>query len=351
MSIESVIEGSIAAASDEGIVSDGGADPVDVVTEPVVEGADPVVEPVAETDEVAKYLESEGIKAQVEGKRENRIPYSRVTAMIKKREQKILDAHKAELEKTSTPFNPMVEAAKRAGIEPSVYAQNLLAMERLAQTDPDRYIQVLAAVSPAFKKFIREHPEGAVTKPAVADTDPKPAPDAKYADGSVGYSAEGFEKVLQWQQRQTEKVVTERLEKQIAERFGPMEQRYKSEQEQAKLAPIVQGRIDEAYRVWGKDNINANAAAINKLLADNDGQMGRPFMDFPTAVQQIMVPTLQPNRERMRAELLAEINKTSAGRAAAATRAVPAMKSGADDPAVPRSMEDLIRDSLRAAGI
>ncbi len=302
------------------------------IAEAVVETPPDLEQPVVEADPLSKELEELGLKAPVAGERENRIPYSRVKKIIENSRKKLAEANAAALAERD---GKLTESEKRL--------QNMDAVDRLIASDPDRYLGMLAALHPAYKKYLGGG--AAEVKPApVAASEPAPQPDARFEDGSIGYSAEGLQKLLEWQARQVESRVTKQIEETYTKRFGPIEQNWKSQQLINEKLPGIRQQIDTAKKTWGKafedDYGKDEDSEILAVMKANDGRNGRPFMTFEAAVDRVLVPRALADRNAMRADLLKEIND----RPKAAAKGSPAAVSGADATG-PRSTEDIIREA------
>lgn len=262
----------------------------------------------AEPDAVDKELEALGIKAPKEGERENRLPHSRIKALFGKAQKKWTDDHAAELKERDTKIQAADERL-----------QNMDNVDRLIATDPDRYIGMLAALHPAhYKKYLTpgavEKPaEGA--KPAVAtDLGPRPAPDAKFPDGSSGYSEEQHEKLLTWVATKARQEATADAKAEMDRRLGPIEKERESSQALQAQVPIVRAQVAKVKETWGADLVDKHEAAIVAVMKAN------PTMSVGDATAQVLVPLTRADRNTMRAELLAE----TAARPAAARQAAPA---------------------------
>jgi hypothetical protein len=342
MSVEDIIRSSIAEASDEPQADTSDESGAEVVAEPVVEATEEVVvEPVveaktpAEVDELAAELEALGIKAPKEGERENRLPYSRVKKIIANSRKKLQEANAAEIKTRDEKY---AAAEKRL--------KDFDAADHLSKTDAKKYLELLAVLNPEFKQFLGGQQQPAVVKPAEVKPDPAPGPDATFADGSKGYSAEGLERLREWDRRQA----VQEAQKLFDARLAPIEQANKSREEQQRAyeyrqaqIPVINGQIANASKTWGKafDDDYAKQregkSEILKYMQEN------PNVPFDTCVAHVLLPKVQANRDTMRADLLKEIN---ARPKAAVKTPVAAVKAGAVDPNEIRTTEDVIRESI-----
>jgi hypothetical protein len=325
--ITAAIEASVASASEPAetpeVVDDGGSETPEVVAEEVVSPSaeKPAVEAV---DPLTKELEDLGLKEPKAGERENRLPYSRVKKIVENARKKQIEAHTAAL-KTEQEKYTKAEARLK----------NLDNWDRLIANDPDRAISELARLHPTlYQKFLTP-PVAAEVKQTVVD-DPKPSPDWKYEDGSLGYSPEGQQKLLEWNSRETERRVTKNIQDSYDKRFGPMEKQWQAQQVHNQNLPKVRAQIQASQQTWG-ELFTKNEPEILAYLEAN------PQVSFADCVAAVLVPKVQVNRDSMRADLMKEIN----ARPAAARRAAPVAAVAAAASTEPRSMEDVIKESIK----
>lgn len=307
----------------EGVVADTPA--AEVVPEPVPE-------PPAALSEAEKMLADAGIKAPKAGERENRIPYSRTVKIIENALKKQTAGH-------TTALNEVQSKVQAYEGELATFRN----ADRLATQDPDRYMQMLATVNPAYKRFLQP---AADAKPAAAATTaalgPAPGPDVKFSDGSLGYSPEQMQKREDWLVAKAQADAVAAVRAEYDKRLGPIEAERKAREAEAARLPEIQKTIAEVKDQWGDEfpkEGSAEEKAIVKLLNEN------PRMSFATAVSRVMVPKLRADREKQRMELLEEMK----GREKAAAKGAPAAVKGVGDPNAPRSTEDIIRQAI--AGI
>lgn len=308
-----------------------------------VEGAKPA------EDEFAKKF---GISATGVTGRENRIPYSRVKKIVEKNERDVVARVTKELE---DKYNPQITETGTKIQDYESRLQRVAQFEQVMTTNPREFLGMLSGL-PAYKEFFEfvnkalEGQPGAgaaaadpgkATQPAAGAADPMPEPDKVLADGSRVYSMDGLKSLMEWQGRQVEQRVNSGWEKKVNERFGPIEQAYKSQEYMAKLVPQIDAQIAEA-RKW--PNFNELEQDIVKLL--NENQQLSLEGAYVKAYQATVVPKLTTDRNKIRSEVLAEIKKQPAVTAAPA--GVPRTKQA---PTGPRSTEDVIKASLEEAGL
>src|ERR1035437_5189379 len=327
-------------SSDGSTHSGGGTKPdASVPVAGATETTTGVGESVKPADDLAKELEDLGLKPPKDGERENRLPYSRVKKIVENSRTKLTAGFTTQLAERD---------AKVTAAEAKV--ANMAAIDNLISTDPDRYIGMLAALHPdKYKKFLDTgftgKPAPPPVSPPVVLTTPRPTPDLKYEDGSLGYSPQQHEKLLDWIAADAENKAYARDDAEMTKRFGGIEQKYKNDQTTAALLPGVNAQLEWGKQTWGKlfeDDYKLDSKS--EVLAYMRSHKGVPF---EACVSAVLLPKVQADRTRMRAELLTKINarpRAAARSTPAATTTTPAV-TGARDP------EDVIRDAISAAGL
>lgn len=284
-----------------------------------------------EAELLAQELEELGIKAPKPGERENRIPHSRTV--------KIFGNAKKKWE--TTVLQPALKERDTKLAEASERLTRIDAVEHLISTDPDQYLKELAAVNPAYQKFLSPSTEKPEVETVPAD-DPRPAPDAKFPDGGVGYSEEGLQKLLDWTRRQAERAVEGRVSKELDKRLSPFERDREAQQFITRTGPIIRAQIATVAKRWGPlFDDPANQAEITKLMATDKS------ITLDGAAATVLIPKLQSDRNKIRAELLKEINT----RPAAASHSTAVATGGKADASAPRSIEDVIIGEIDRSGI
>ena len=302
-----------------------------LVTEPGTETPS-VLEP---QDELTAELEALGIKVPREGERENRLPYSRIKKIFGNAQKKWVADHANEITERETR---LTKAQERL--------QNMDNVDRLIEADPDRYIGMLAALHPEkYKKFISSTSQETREQPQkVVPTEPMPQPDTKFDDGSVGYSPEGLNALMDWRDKQTEQRVTAKLEEAYTKRFGPIEREWQSNKVIQEQIPHVKAQTESARKRWGslfeaEERLDMQSPLL-KYMQDN------PQISFDAACADYFLPKIRTGRETMRSELLKEINE----RPKAAVKSVPGITSESKSATGPRSIEDIIAGVAASLG-
>jgi hypothetical protein len=280
-------------------------------------------DPAAPTEQVDKKL---GIPSHTNG-RENRIPYSRVKKIVEGAEKKAIEPLQAKL----AEYEPRVK-------EYEARLQRVAEFEQVMVNDPPRFFDMLATI-PAYQGFFQmlnqlqqqAQTTAQATPQTVAD-DPMPGPDD--AENGV-YTLDGLNKLLDWQKRQAKNEVL----KEVESKYEPIRQQYETQQRLNKLVPVVENQIKEA-RTWEK--FNENEDKIVQFLNAN------PNASLETAYRVVVLPQLKADRDATRKQVLAELQKAPVAATSVAARPqrpVEQVNQG------PRSMEDVILEQIRAAGL
>ncbi len=316
--------------------ADTSADP-DPDKEPVVPEVDPatgkpkVEEKPVEKDELTKELEALGLKEPKEGERENRLPFKRVKKITENYGKKVAAKYEAEL----TPLKAEVETLRTV-------KTSVANVDRLIASDPDRYITMLAGIHPEYKKFLqggkvegKGSAEPVVDK-AVAALGERPKPDAKFEDGSEGYSPAQHEKLLDWVAAKARAEAVADTKAELDKRFGPIEKERKGREE---LNQRVEGVRQEAAQIRDMYGADVVAKYEDKIVAH---MKANPTMGARQAAREVIMPALQADRNKMRTEILAE---TAARPKAASKTPVGQTKKTADEDG-PRSLEQVIAEAV-----
>lgn len=291
--------------------------------------------PVEDDDEDSLFSKRYGVTGKSVTGGENRIPYSRVKKIVAKSEKEAAAKLKAELEGTYTP--------KLAEFETKVrdYEERLgkvAQFEHILENDPKQFLTMLSQV-PAYKEFFAyidrlSAGQGAGRpNPSPGNAgipEGMPQPDVPQPDGSSVYSMEGLQKLLEWQAKQVE----DRVQKQVTQRYAPIEQEWKTQQNMAKMAPIIQKQLEDA-RTWPQFTEN-EGEILQALKADRN-------ISLEGAYRKVVFPKLQASRDEMRTSILAEIKARPQSTAVggASTKPVPSVPGK-------RSLEEVILEQVNA---
>lgn len=292
--------------------------------EKVVEKPAEVKPKTPEEEQFEKDLAELGIKAPKDGERENRLPHNRVQKIVQNYGKKLTERHTAVL------------AAKEAEYAPyKATAENTAKVDQLIETDPDRYIGLLAAMHPdKYGKFVKGgQVEGktAEVKPSEALTKlgPRPVADHKFDDGSMGYTPEQHDKLLDWVAAKARIDTEAAVEEKFTKRFGPIEQAFNSVQARNAAIPKVKAEVQAVRETWGAELVDKHEEKIVETMKKN------PTWTPAEAASAVLVPILRADRNKMRTELIDEANKRPAAsvrQPASATTVETTKTEGSGDP-------------------
>lgn len=297
-------------------------------------------------DEYDLLCDELGFRAPKPGQRENKIPVSRVRARVK-------TAIKKYAEKFGLERNELTGKVSAADAELQTFRRvdQAIAAGAVDPAAARRYIEMLAAVHPAYKVFLGGS-EGGVTAAAVPqalkDLGPKPGPDLKYDDGTVGFSPEQLEKRDEWLAASAEIRGYERSKKEFETRFGPMESEHRQRLTAQQEAPKVLARISAIREQWGEPFLAQERMETAQKGSSDIAkyQAAHPGVPFEQVVAAVLLPKLRADRTTMRADIIRELNgkkkaaKPSVGQATRTTA-----------PAGPKSTIDIINEELDRAGL
>jgi hypothetical protein len=256
-----------------------------------------------------------------------------------------VNRHKAILQGQRTRYeNQIRERDQKLSTYESPEVQQKLQAVEIADTHPELFVEVLVA-DPKLRPLFEKHfsagaangaPSGMAPAPPAA-VGGRPGPDYVAPDGTVGFTPQGFEAVLEWERQQARKEFEATLE----ERLKPVqpllsreENRQKFEQERA----AKQQEIDEAIASWPgfKDNLSDVLAFFQRPENARKNLMN--------AYVSVVVPKMQQNEADVRARVIKEMS----GKSAAVIRPpspAPAQSGGVQTTA------QIIAERSRAAGL
>lgn len=251
--------------------------------------------------------------------RENRIPYSAVKRIVGNAEKRAVEtALKEPTEKLKT-----YEAR----------LSNIDNLGKIAETDPDRFIAILAKNNKAYEKYLQP----AAVQPAVPAkptdlNEPMPQPDVELADGTRSYSLEGLQKWGEWRDRQTEA----RLDAKFGKRVEPFERAEAGRKALAESAQRIEAQLKEA-RQW--PGFTDHEKAIGEYLVQN------PKHSLDAAYRAVVIPKFRSDRDAMRADILKELEKRATSTAVQPKTPVVPKEVEETDPDA--RIEAVIRNSIK----
>jgi len=295
-------------------------------------------------DALVKELAEFGIHAPKPGQKENRLPYSRMVKIFGNAKKKWEAGQVGTLQAKDQQLSSQTERLK-------AYE----AADRLIETDPDRYIRTLAVLKPEkYGKFVAG--AGAATpaaapagggQPAAKDAPPMPGPDVRYNDGSVGYSPEQLQKRDEWLMDRAAERAEAKVKAEYEARFGPMERNFHAQALISQNLPRIQSRLKDMRERWGDLFTSDEAQGEKSEVLTYMRQTGVPL---EVACTHILMPKLRKQsddaEQRGREKAMKELQKRpAAAETAPGGGKKPVQKAG------PRSTEEVIRDSMRQAGM
>ena len=296
-------------------------------------------EPPSVDDTFAKEW---GISPQMSSGRENRIPYSRVKTMVEKAQKKALEPVTAQLTEVQGKVSDYETRLAKVG-----------EFEHILMNDPQKFMNILATI-PAYKPLFdilqakigeaSAPPPTPQPVPQGSPQDEMPAPDQKLADGTLVYSMDGLKALMAWERQEAKKEAVA----EISQRYQPFEEEVTrtrherlAQEHLNQLIPQIQSQIAEA-RTWPQfnDHEPAIVAALN----------ANPMLDLKGAYIQVVMPKLHaglaPARDKMRAELLKEIQAAPTG----PTSAPSGRSRPGAEPTGRRTTEEIIAESIKHLG-
>lgn len=286
--------------------------------------------------------------------RENRIPYSRVKKIAdnsaKEAVTKAQEGWTKGLETTHVPVARYQELnAKVTDYESRL--QGVARYEDILQNKPIEFLKKLVQM-PQYAAIFNQQQQTDQAQPqqsqAQVNNDPMPQPDQDGGNGNLVYSMDGLNKLLDWNARQAENRVLQKMES----RYKPLEDDYKRYQQVQQVMPAVQQQIADA-RTWKL--FNENEGEIVKILQQYpDASLERAYqhvvwpklqaeLDGARSEQETLKTSAKADRDKIRAEVLAELK--------AAPRSTSATTTGTQGRQVSsggsRSLEDIIKESIK----
>lgn len=312
------------------------AAPASVSTDGAIPAAPGATPPV--TDAVASAAATpaeetlETLKAELAGKRDNRIPYSRVTKIVENAEKKVEARVRAEID------------AEVAEFRTPEFKQGVTAM-KVADENPEQFLVALSKVDPRYAELLAgskvlggaSGKRPAAEPPAVEAQDVEP--DIQLTDGTLGFSADAQRKreVLMRQQMKAE--------------FDAMLAEVRKE-----VDPIVKDRRIADLRSSAETRVAAQIKKAESLpgFQEHRGEIAARFAEstkrgesltLQDAYIEIVVPKLNRSEADVRAKVIEEMRKApaAAGRVGATAAPKPTVEVQSDvDP-----IEAAIRASIR----
>jgi hypothetical protein len=244
----------------------------------------------------------------------------------RERHEQILTGLREEHEKTIQTLKTDYEQQLGA-------ARTQLQLLDIADKDPDRFLDALAQADPRYaERLAFRRTNGNGHAPASPQPEPgaeMPLPDGTLGDGTGGYTMDGIRALLDWQAAQVRRDIEQKLE----QRYGPVLQKHEADAALQAATTRVAAKLQDAIQNW--DGFAEAQGDIAKALRAD------PRLDLFGAYRQVVFPKLKADRDRIRSEVLAEIQ----GKPLKVSATTPA---GSPPPsAVSGDLQSVIRDAIR----
>jgi hypothetical protein len=301
-----------------------------------------VAAPGAKPDAAAEddFAKKFGLQSQSVTGRENRIPYSRVKKIVTKAEKDAEARVRKEFEGT---LNPRITEFETKVKDYEGRLEKVAQFENILENDPKTFLSMLSQI-PAYKEFFDFVAQAANAQPTEQAAQPDPNAGMPQPDQPDGlYSMDGLKKLLDWQAAQVEA----RTIAQVEQRYKPIEQAWQSQEQMARIVPVVEKQIAEA-RTWDKFT-DLEPRIVEMLKADKNITLERAYLKAYQEAVATERQTLSADRNKIRTEVLAEIKKKPVAPAAPTGTARPAKPGAADQGN--RSIEEIIAASIEEAGL
>ncbi len=276
--------------------------------------------------------------AEAPKKKRGPIPYDRHEAVLTKARNEAKAAQEA-LQKQVEEYKGRYESDE---------IKNQLAWLNLLGTDPKKAVEILRQAAPDRFSNLTWAEQQAAAAQAAEQAAPAPAaaempqPDALLPDGTLGYSAEGAQKLLDWRMAQERAAFQQEL-KVLRDEVKPITVEHKAraafDQSVQKMRPV----LENARKTW--DGFTENEAEIRQKLAENQ------TWSLDDAYRAVVVPKLKTNRDTIHAEerkrILDEMNQRGKAKGVLPGQA-PAAAAGAADK-TERTTADIVRAAIQAA--
>jgi hypothetical protein len=266
------------------------------------EPSTPTTEQATESAVVAEGAQDPALAAEdtedVVADRAGRIPLDRHKA--------VLTRHRREAETRQKELEAKLEGYKK--YDDPVVGQKL-AVAELIESNPELLLQVLRQderyaklLTPAQAAVVAE-----VAKEQAAD-DARPEPDLQTPDGMLIYSDKAQAKLDEWRERQFEK----KLQAEFEKRLSPIEKERQEREKQVQSERLWQESLQTQRQVL------TDARANWELFKESEGEIkamlakpGNERMSLERAYQLVVMPKIKADRESIRKDLIAEMNKAT----------------------------------------
>jgi hypothetical protein len=336
--ITAAIESSIADSAPEPVLADSDPIPGDDASDAAPETAEPELDPDAEPpsdEEAAPAAEAAPVVADAKPKKRGVIPLDR--------HQAVLTKARREAEAKATELQQRIDALSRYE-SPEYQAQSQFL--QILESDPARAVAILQQVDPARFGKLSWAEQQAVAQAVAEQAAPEapaglPDPDALLPDGTLGYSAEGAQRLIDAKMAQ-ERAKVEKELKALRAELSPIKEEREARQAYSQALSRQSVKLTEARTNWPE--FTTHEAEIKTALEQH------PTWGLEEAYRAVVVPKLVPNREAIRTEerrkLIEEMNAKSKARTMAPGQQPAASAHVAEHESSDDRMTAIIKNSL-----
>lgn len=280
----------------------------------------------------------------------SRVPYSQLHKVVTEREKKLNESH------TGVVKGYTDQISERDGRFAEVKK-----VEDLIRDDPKHYVKTLADIFPdtygkMFAPILTNGAAGEAALLEVVDPGPKPEADLKLANGDMTYSVDGYQKLMEWQQKVTEQNMLKRFQPHL-DFVKSQEAAAAKKQKEDLAAQHKQKGVETSQKAlaevdtweFGKENKDAILAEAAKLPEHYDAETALNIA-YRKIMATVVVPKLKADRDAMTAEILKSMKKTSAkSTAAGLTQVRTAATTSADGATV--DLDTRIKNAWKRKGL
>ncbi|MES2178480.1 MAG: hypothetical protein V4550_11530 [Gemmatimonadota bacterium] len=273
-----------------------------------------------------KFLQKQGHQAKKVDGRDVWLPYGTVEKML----DRYVDEHKT----TWTGEKTTIEGRAKQ------LQDHLDLLRASVAGDETAFLRELAGIDPRYARFLEQKTAPAAT----ATDDPEPQPDYDLGNGNRTYTIDGLAKREAWVRRQVERDILAKVD----ERFKPIAEREKSEQQRAEQAKAVQAieartaqQLTEAETWAGWADHKADIlTALQEDSAEAAKTGDKPKLSLEGAYRKVVVAKLLEDDGKRRERLLKEIQ--------AAPKSPALGRQSTDAPRTPgvRSTTEIARQTI-----
>lgn len=301
-------------------------------------------------DKAAASTDDESALAAIEAELVTKTPGLKKGRIPVSRHQAVLTRERRQAEEKIKALEAFKAKADDYGSES---VQTALKVMKLAENHPEVFVKQVLLNDPRYRSVLEGLAKPApVAAPAAKAEEPigeQPKPDVLLPDGTIGYSAQQMQKLLDWRltsEKQSSKAEREALEKRLADldaKFKPIQEQREAQEKVGSALSQMKALLDDARTNWpGFKDHEADIRA--ELSKPGNGRMG-----LDAAYRAVVLPRLMADKTKMeadiRASILAELNKAKPTDRRTTAGAAEATVNDDDTPA--DSTESIVKKALR----